>query len=110
MSKMTGSEFIELGEKFGCPPYYDENCWYLLMPDDKEHWMAYCAEDEDENIKFFACCTEFKYDADWDRVKGVKTEIFNDKNFFVKQFRKACIDYKKAKNEYELEKIKKDFQ
>jgi hypothetical protein len=110
MIKMTGSEFLELGEKFGCPPYYDENCLYLLMPDDKEHWMAYCAEDDEGHIKYFSCCTEFKYDEDWERVKGVRTEIFKDEKFFVKQFHKSCIDYKKAKNDYELELIDKDFE
>lgn len=110
MIKMTGSEFIELGEKYGCQPYYEDECWYLLMPDDKGHWMAYCVEDEERNIKFFACCTEFKYDEDWKKVKGERSELFHDDLSFKKQFRKACLDYKKAKNDYQLELIEKDFK
>lgn len=110
MIKMTVSDFIELGEKYSCPPYNDDNYWYLLMPDDKGHWMASCVEDDYKNIKFFECCTEFQYDEDWDRVKGVRTEKFQDEKSFVRQFRKACVDYKKAINDYQLELIEKDFK
>jgi len=116
MIKMDGSDFITIGEQYGLKPYWADDCWYLLLEDGK-HYIAYCAEDDDKKIKFFACAKDFKYNENIDSVTANNVEIIKDDEEFVSSLKKALKLYKKAilqhkidLNNEELEKIKKDFQ
>ena len=115
MIKMDGSDFITLGVQYGLKPYWEDDCWYLLL-EDRKHYIAYCAEDDDKKIKFFVCAKDFKYIKDIDSVIANNIEIIKDDEEFVSSLKKALSLYKKAilqhkidLNNEELEKIKKDF-
>lgn len=116
MIKMDGSDFITIGEQYGLKPYWEDDCWYLLL-EDRKHYIAYCAEDDDNKIKFFVCAKDFKYIKDIDSVIANNIEIIKDDEEFLSSLKKALSLYKKAilqhkidLNNKELEKIKKDFQ
>lgn len=87
-----------------------------MLLEDKKHYIAFCAEDDDKKIKFFVCAKDFKYIEDIDSVVANNIEIIKDDEEFVSSLKKALKLYKMAilqhkidLNNEELEKIKKDF-